>query len=125
MNKTNNLKIEFSKILEEKYNLSKESIEGYWANKEKEKQYDRKSDICFCLGITGAYSGAALFGYALYSGRIEGVAIATAAFLEIAISSNMAIAHPNRNPYKLKENEEIDLEYKKFKSLYKKKKHEK
>lgn len=108
MAKTSNFKANFSKILEDKYGLTQEGIDGYWANKAKEEKYDNKKFMGAIVGI-GEMTGATLFCvWDSYNGSdcLIPVVIATGVGVLTA-----AISLLKKNPYSLEIYEEIDADY--------------
>lgn len=114
MKKTNNLKTNFSTILSDKYHLTKEGIDGYWANKEKEEGFEakRKKTVGVCGAIMVTALGATFLATNAYS--------SCAIVLVNAISGVLASVNVVRpNPYEKQEYQEIDKDYKKEKRNYK------
>lgn len=111
MKKINNLKIEFSKVLSEKYYMTQEGIDGYWANKEREERYDERSRGYVALGLLG-------FSLALTTSNFFSDSAPTLPVITSFISGVM-FSRAMNNPYTLDEYSELDKEYEKFKVKYK------
>lgn len=116
MKTVKNFKPYFSKILSEEYGMTKEGIKGYWANKEKEENYDNKRSLITSVG-SGGLIGTLGFGmWDMFNCNDCMIPIAIAGGIT-ALTTVISLV--KSNPYKLAKYEEIDeyyeLEKKKFK----------
>lgn len=91
MEKISNFKVDFTRILSDKYRLTKEEINGYWLNKAKEEERDKEIKCLKSIYIS-------IFG------------------VDPKKIINSPLCH---NQYKKEEYREIDREYRKLKSKYK------
>lgn len=114
----NNFKVHFSNILSEKYNFSKEQINGYWANKKKEEEEDKNNLITFGKSIVVLTTSAGIIRCGDILDNIYGNIVVAAGFVGLCASCKLILAAMKSNPYKLKENKEIDNEYVLAKKAY-------
>lgn len=120
MKNISNLKVNFSKILEEKYSMTQEGINGYWANKAKEEMFEIGKKIGASIGMAGMY-GTSAFGLVDHFYYAEhAVPFYIAAGVTTLITGVSLLL---KNPYKLKKYKEIDKEYEEMKLKTKLKKH--
>ena len=111
-----NLKANFSKILEDKYKMTKEGIDGYWKNKAAEEKYDNKLKLAASIGL-GEIVGTTSFA-------IWDIAVGADCLVPVAIffgvgvlTTTVALVKPN--PYTKEEYDEIDEEYNDLKAAAK------
>ncbi|MBQ7136632.1 MAG: hypothetical protein IJO43_01490 [Bacilli bacterium] len=117
MKDANNFKIYFTEILKNKYSMNKESIEGYWSNKEKEEKFDNKKLIGTIVGV-GELVGAATLSGVIHLTDVNLSALVIL-FGGAGVLTTKIYASIN-NPYRLKEYRAIDQDYNNEKTKYKK-----
>jgi len=118
MGKTINFKANFSKLLADKYHMTDKGIKGYWANKEKEEEYNNKKTIA---AVVGAGEMVGTLGFTLWdtaNGADCGTAILVAGAIGVLTT---VIALKKSNPYTKAEYEEIDEVYDELKARVSKK----
>lgn len=115
MKKINNFKVYFSNILCNKYHMSKEGIEGYWNNKEKQQSFENKKLMGTLIGLSELIGASTL----------SIVDRSTKLLIPIAILGTVGvlttkISVTRKNPYDLKEYIDIEKDYNIEKANYKK-----
>lgn len=116
MSKINNFKVYFSEILKDKYSMSKESIDKYWDNKEKQIKFDNKKLVGSIVGVSELISTSVICIFDKGDSPkivIPIVILGGIGVLTCKISTNL------KNPYYLKEYKKIDEEYEQKKKCYK------
>jgi len=119
MKNIDNFKLYFTNILENKYSMNKEKIEGYWINKEKEENFDNKKLIWTVVGV-GELVGATALSISIQITNINLSALVIL-FGGVGILTTK-ISTSTKNPYRLKKYETIDRDYECEKIKYKSKK---
>jgi len=114
-----NFKIKFTEdFLKGKYKLTQKGIDGYWKNKEKEEEYDKKRGIAIAVGLGEAIGTA---GFAHWDAIVGGGDCTVPILIFGGIAAlTTTIAIFKKNPYVKEKYEEIDEDYEKAKSKSKK-----
>ena len=114
MEKLSNFKVRFTEdVLKNKYHMTEKGIEGYWANKEKEEQYNDKRRTAIAVGLGEALGTA---GFSWWDITVGGGDCTVPVLICAGIAAlTTSIAVFRKNPYEQEEYEEIDEDYERAK----------
>lgn len=118
MKKVNNLKARFSNILLEDYQMNREEIKEYWANKKQQEHYKSTKGLIASIGAGGVVGTTGVLIYDVMNNSTDLI-------IPICIVGGVSVLTTvvslvKRNPYTRKEDKEIDQDYKAEKKAYKK-----
>ena len=119
MNRISNFKVNFSKILSDKYHFTEEGINKYWENKEKEESFERKQFIGMMVGLGELVTSASLCYFYPFNEEYYIIPVLILGGVG-ALTAKVSVV--KKNPYTLKEYYRMDKNYKEQKEKYKNKK---
>ena len=101
----------FSRLMQAKYQLKKEVVDGYLANKDKEEKYQNKKNIIASIGAVELLGTTAFGVYDFLYSTDSNNAILIGALSAVAVMTT-TVALVKSNPYTKKEYKLFDSEYK-------------
>ncbi len=117
MSKINNFKADFSRILEEDYQLTREEIGDFWEDKKQERKYNNTKYLIASIGA-GGLAGTAAFTCVDASNGLDCIVPIAIGFGISALVTGVSLV--KGNPYKELYSDELNDEYKKEKKGYEK-----